>query len=218
MEQKKAPKGEIKYKVTLNEEQKLVKSLAYNNQVVIVTGFAGSGKSLVCAQIALDLLFTKQIEDIYITRSLIEVGKTMGYLPGGLNEKLDPYIEAFRDNLYKCYDKVKIDELIKDEKIKNLPINFIRGKTVDSLLVVEEAANLTKHEMLAILTRLGKNGRIIINGDSNQQDIMIGNNEENGLKYAISLSKRIDKIKYVKLKENHRSGLVQEILDLEYNK
>ena len=161
---------------------------------------------------------TKTIEDIYITRSLIEVGKTMGYLPGGLNEKLDPYIEAFRDNLYKCYDKVKIDELIKDEKIKNLPINFIRGKTVDSLLVVEEAANLTKHEMLAILTRLGKNGRIIINGDSNQQDIMIGNNEENGLKYAISLSKRIDKIKYVKLKENHRSGLVQEILDLEYNK
>lgn len=218
MEQKKAPKGEIKYKVTLNEEQKLVKSLAYNNQVVIVTGFAGSGKSLVCAQIALDLLFTKQIEDIYITRSLIEVGKTMGYLPGGLNEKLDPYIEAFRDNLYKCYDKVKIDELIKDEKIKNLPINFIRGKTVDSLLVVEEAANLTKHEMLAILTRLGKNGRIIINGDSNQQDILIGNNEENGLKYAISLSKRLDKIKYVKLKENHRSGLVQEILDLEYNK
>ena len=131
-----------------------------------------------------------------------------------MKEKFDPYLEAFQENLIKCYDKTKILDLVKLDKIKALPVQFIRGKTVDDVLVVEEAQNLTKAEMLAILTRLGKTGKIIINGDNEQKDIR---DEYNGLSYVIELSKRIEEIKWVKLKANHRSDIVGKILDFEYN-
>ena len=212
--EKKVLKGEIKYKVTLNEEQKEVKRLIRENQIVVITGRAGCGKSLVSAQCALDFLFKKECDKILVTRAAVEVGHSLGFLPGPLKDKFDPYLEAFQENLIKCYDKVKIEELINDEKINALPVQFIRGKTVDDVLVVEEAQNLTKAEMLAILTRLGKNGRIIINGDNEQKDIK---DPYNGLSYIIELSKKIEEIKWVKLKENHRSDLVGKILDYEYS-
>lgn len=208
-------KNEINFKIHLNDEQKEAKRLIINNQIVIITGQAGSGKSLVCAQSALDFLFKKQIDDILVTRAAIEVGKSLGYLPGGLGEKFDPYIEAFKDNLYSLRDKKEIDAIIEEEKVKALPIQFIRGKTINDILIVEEAQNLSKHEMLAILTRLGKTGKIIINGDNEQKDI---HDEFNGLSYAIELSKRIEEIQWIKLKTNHRSDLVGKILDLEYGK
>jgi phosphate starvation-inducible PhoH-like protein len=212
---KKVLKNEIKYQIQLNEEQKEAKRLIIENQVVIITGRAGCGKSLVSAQCALDFLFKKQFAKILVTRAAVEVGHSLGFLPGSLNEKFNPYLEAFQENLVKCYDKVRIEELIKDEKVEALPVQFIRGKTIDDVLVVEEAQNLTKAEMLAILTRLGKNGRIIINGDNEQKDIKDG---YNGLEYAIDLSKKIQEVKWIKLKHNHRSDLVGKILDFEYRK
>lgn len=207
-------KGEIKYNIQLNEEQKMAKSLIIDNQIVIITGLAGSGKSLVCAQAALDFLNKKQIAEIFVTRAAIEVGKTLGFMPGDLHEKFDPYLEAFKDNLYKCADKVRIDDLVTNGKVKALPVQFIRGKTIDDILIIEEAQNLTKHEMLALLTRLGKTGKIIINGDNEQRDTR---EEFTGLSYAIELSKKIKEIRWIKLKENHRSGLVGKILDFEHN-
>ena len=214
-------KNEIKAinDVQLNEEQKEAKRLIVENQIVIVTGRAGSGKSLVCAQAALDFLKKKQIDCIYNTRAAIEVGKSLGFLPGALNEKFDPYMEALIENLNKCCkDKTEVDKLIQDEKIKAMPVQFIRGKTVDDILIVEEAQNLTKGEMLAILTRLGKTGKIVINGDNEQTDIKTSDGQINGLTYVIELSKKIDEIKWVKLKENHRSDLVGKILEYEYGK
>jgi phosphate starvation-inducible PhoH-like protein len=206
-------KTDIKYTITLNDEQKQAKKIIIENQIVVITGRAGCGKSLVSAQTALDFLFKKQIDQILVTRATIEVGASMGYLPGGLNEKFDPYLEAFMENLSKCYEKNKIEQIINDNKIKAYPVQFIRGKTIDDILIVEEAQNLTKSQMLAILTRLGKTGKIIINGDNEQKDIR---DEYNGLSYVIELSKRISDIKWIKLKENHRSDLVGKILDLEY--
>jgi phosphate starvation-inducible PhoH-like protein len=208
-------KSEIKYNVQLNEEQKEAKALILNNQIVIVTGRAGSGKSLVGAITALDFLNTKQCEKVLVARSAIEVGKSLGFLPGDLKEKFNPYMEALVENLYKCTDKLKIDELVKNGKIQALPIQFIRGKTIDDILIVEEAQNLTKGEMEAILTRLGTTGKIVINGDSSQRDT---NETYTGLDFAIELSKNIEGIKWIKLKENHRSGLVGEILDYIYGK
>lgn len=207
-------KSDIKYNVTLNEEQKLAKQLIIDNQIVIVTGRAGSGKSLVCAQAALDFLMKKQCNHIYVTRATIEVGGSLGFLPGDLEDKFNPYLEAFQENLEKCYDKLKIQELVKNKRVIAYPIQFIRGKTIDDVLVVEEAQNLTKAEMLAILTRLGKTGKIIINGDNEQKDIK---ESYTGLSYAIELSKKIEGIEWIKLKANHRSDLVGKILDLEYN-
>jgi len=131
-------KSDIKYNVTLNEEQKAAKQLIIDNQIVIVTGRAGSGKSLICAQTALDFLMTKQCNHIFVTRATIEVGNSLGFLPGSLDDKFDPYLEAFQENLEKCYDKVKIEELVKNKKIVAYPVQFIRGKTIDDVLVVEE--------------------------------------------------------------------------------
>ena len=205
--------------VQLNEEQKEAKRLIVENQIVVITGRAGSGKSLVCAQAALDFLKKKQIACIYNTRAAIEVGKSLGYLPGALNDKFDPYMEAFIENLNKCCtNKNEVAGLIEDGKVKALPVQFIRGKTIDDILIVEEAQNLTKGEMLAILTRLGKTGKIVINGDNEQTDIKSSTGEINGLSYVIELSKKIEEIKWIKLKENHRSDLVGKILEYEYGK
>lgn len=202
--------------IQLNDEQKETKRLIVENQIVIITGRAGCGKSLVCAQASLDFLKKKQVNCIYNTRAAIEVGKSLGFLPGSLGEKFDPYMEAFIENLNKCCsDKKEVDKLIEDEKVKALPVQFIRGKTIDDVLIVEEAQNLTKMEMLAIITRLGKTGKIIINGDNEQKDIK---DEFNGLSYIIELSKKIKEIKWIKLKVNHRSDLVGKILDYEYGK
>jgi phosphate starvation-inducible PhoH-like protein len=207
-------KSEIKYNVTLNDEQKEAKRLIIDNQIVIITGRAGSGKSLVCALTALDFLNKKQCDQIFVTRATIEVGSSLGFLPGTLDDKFNPYLEAFQENLVKCTEKVRVENLVKEQKIIAYPVQFIRGKTIDDILVVEEAQNLSKTEMLAILTRLGKTGKIIINGDNEQQDTKYG---LTGLSYAIELSKKIEEIKWVKLKENHRSDIVGKILEYEYN-
>jgi phosphate starvation-inducible protein PhoH len=214
-------KSEIKSinALQLNEEQKEAKRLIIENQIVVITGRAGSGKSLVCAQAALDFLKKKQVECIYNTRAAIEVGKSLGFLPGALSEKFDPYMEALVENLIKCCsDKNEVPKLIEDGKVKALPVQFIRGKTVDDILIVEEAQNLTKGEMLAVLTRLGKNGKIVINGDNEQTDIKSSTGEISGLNYIIELSKKIEEIKWIKLATNHRSDLVGKILDYEYGK
>lgn len=206
-------KNEIKFGVQLNDEQKEAKKLIRENQIVIITGRAGSGKSLVSAQVALDFLFQKQIGQILVTRATIEVGASLGLLPGNLDEKFNPYLEAFIENLQKCIDKTRVQELVNDKKVTAMPVQFIRGKTIDDVLIVEEAQNMTKAQMLAVLTRLGKTGKIIVNGDNEQKDIK---DEYNGLSYAIELSKKIEEIKWIKLKENHRSDLVGKILEYEY--
>jgi len=220
-------KNPIQYKVTLDEDQKKVKEAIYSSQIVVITGAAGSGKSLVVANTVLDMLFKEVAFEVYVTRPAIEVGKTLGFLPGELSNKFDPYIEAFRDNLYKCYDENKVNMHLshleggdenkdkkaqKKSKITGMPIQYIRGKTFDSgqILVVEEAQNLSVHEMEAILTRLGKGGKIIINGDNNQNDT---GQTYTGLSLAIDLAKNIEGIEWFKLKSNHRSELVGKILD-----
>jgi len=215
-EPKRQYKNDIKYKITLNDEQKEAKRLIIENQIVIITGRAGCGKSLIGAQCALDFLFKKQCEKVFVTRATIEVGNSLGFLPGGIEEKFNPYLEAFQENLLKCYDALRIEELIQTKKILTYPVQFIRGKTIDDLLIVEEAQNLTKAQMLAILTRLGKTGKIVVNGDLEQTDIR--DNGMNGLAYVIEMSKKINEIKWIKLKENHRSDLVGKILDYEYGK
>lgn len=213
-------KGEIKAinKVQLNDEQKQAKRLIIDNQIVVVTGQAGSGKSLVCAQASLDFLLKGECNVIYVARAAIEVGKSLGFLPGGLDEKFNPYIEGFVENLYKIYDKPKVQDLVNSNAIIGFPIQFTRSKTIDDVLIVEEAQNLTSHEMLAVLTRLGKTGKIIINGDNAQMDIVPHNGEQNGLQYVLEMAKYITDIKVIKLKENHRSGLVSDILDYHFSK
>jgi phosphate starvation-inducible PhoH-like protein len=209
-------KGEIKFLVQLNDEQKHAKNLIVNNQITVITGRAGSGKSLVAAQTSLDFLFKKMTDKIIVTRAMVEVeDDSMGFLPGNVQDKYGEYMEAFVENLEACYDRLRIQELIAEKKIIAGPVNFVRGKTINDILVIEEAQNLSKGKMLALLTRLGKTGKIIINGDFDQKDIK---GSFTGLHYAKEISEKIDGIAYINLKENHRSDLVGKILDYEYGK
>ncbi len=210
-------KTDIKFSVQLNEEQKIGKSIIMGSEISIITGPPGCGKTLLVAQTVLDLLFNGHVNEVYITRPTQQVGASLGFLPGALQDKLDPYLDPFKDNLYTCYsnNKTKIDELLKDETIEGTAIQFIRGRTYGNgkVFIVDEAQNTTKVEMLAILTRLGKGGKIIVIGDTSQKDTNV---DFDGLSYAIELSKKIDEISLVKLHENHRSDLVAKILKYEY--
>lgn len=215
--EKRKLRGEIKFKVTLNEEQKEAKKLILDNEIIIITGRAGCGKTLLAAQTALDLKFKGEIDKVFITRPTQQMGETLGFLKGSLQDKLDPYLDPFKENLYQCYDSAKIDKLLEDGVFEGTALQFIRGKTCrqGSIFICDESQNMTKHQMLGLLTRLGKGGRIVIVGDNEQKDIK---DEYNGLSYAINLSKSIPEIKWIKLKENHRSDLVSKILDFEYRK
>lgn len=214
--EKRKPKGDIKFKVTLNDEQKDAKKIILDHEIIIVTGKAGTGKTLLAAQVALDLKFKGEVDKVYITRPTQQMGDSLGHLPGNLAEKLNPYLDPFKDNLYQCYDNNKIDTMIQDNDIEGMALQFLRGKTCKrgTIFVCDESQNMSKHQMLGLLTRLGKGGKIIIIGDNDQQDIK---DSFNGLSYAIELSKKIPEIAWVKLKENHRSDLVAKILDYEYN-
>lgn len=218
----KRTKNDIKYAFSLDEDQKLVKADIYSHQIIVVTGRAGSGKSLVCANGSLDLLFqrTDGIKRILVTRANIETGRSLGYLPGDLDEKFNPYLEAFRENLYKCYvdneqKKATLDKLFKDKTIDAMPVAFIRGKTMDDVLVIEETQNLSPHEVQSIVTRLGKNGRMIFNGDFDQCDTHM---DYTGLHYLRDMQKAIPEIAWHNLKTNHRSDLVGKILDWDYSR
>lgn len=208
-------KGEIRFDIPLCPEQKEGKRIILNNEISIITGNAGCGKSLLIAETCLDLIFKKQFDKVFIARPTVEVGKTLGYLPGVLDSKLQPYISAFIDNLHACYKKEeKINSLLEDKVFEFFPIQMIRGKTIrdGQILVIEEAQNVTRSEMLAILTRLGPGGKVIVGGDTRQKD-----GSFDGLDFALELQRTYpDDIGLMELKENHRSGIVKKIIDYVY--
>lgn len=207
-------KNEIKYSIQLCAEQKEAKRLILENEIVIITGNAGVGKSSVIAQSALDLKFKRLIDTIFLGRPAKEVGSSLGFLPGDLNSKLQPYNESLVQSMKDCYrDTIKIDKLVEENFIQNLPIQFVRSKNIKErqLYVIDECQNTTAKEMEAILTR-ASGGKIVLLGDLRQCDIK----GKSGLEFAIELSKNIEEIKHIHLKENHRSGVVKKIIDYIY--
>lgn len=206
---------EIKFAFPLADEQKEAKKLIIENEIIIITGNPGSGKTSIVSQACLDLLFKREINKIFVARPTVEVGKSLGLLPGTLQEKVNPYTEVFIQSMKDVYNHPdKIDKILQEGIVELFPIQFIRGKNIKSsqVLVVEESQNTTRHEMEAILTRHNSNSRIILIGDLKQRDI----SGQSGLELAIELSKSIEGIKHIHLKENHRSGLVKEIIDYLY--
>lgn len=210
--QKRKPKNPIKFKITLNEEQRDAKALILENPVNVLRGAAGSGKTLLAVQIALDLLFTREIEKIVITRPTV-AKEDIGFLPGDLKEKMDPWLAPIYSNLYMLYEKEKIDMLIKEEIIEILPFPFMRGRTlVDACVIVDEAQNVTMNQMEMALGRLGIGSKIIICGDTSQIDLK--NKKESGLDFLNLLGSRIEGVKVINLKQNHRHPIVPEILQV----
>jgi phosphate starvation-inducible PhoH-like protein len=210
--EKRKPKGPIKFKITLNEEQKEAKSIILQNPVNILRGSAGSGKTLLAVQIALDLLFSREIERIVITRPTV-AKEDIGFLPGDLKEKMDPWLAPIYSNLYMLYDKQKIDTLLQEGLIEILPFPFMRGRTlVNACVIVDEAQNVTQNQMEMVLGRLGIGSKIIICGDTTQIDLK--NKKESGLDFTNTLASRIEGVKVIILKQNHRHPIVPQILEV----
>jgi phosphate starvation-inducible PhoH-like protein len=210
--EKRKPKNPITFKLTLNEEQKLAKQVILDTPVTLLRGMAGSGKTLVACQVALDLVFKKDVERIIITRPTV-AKEEIGFLPGDLKEKMDPWLAPIYANLYMLYDKAKIDKMIQDNQIEIVPFAFMRGRTFpDAVVIVDECQNITHGQTEMILGRLGKGGKMIFCGDITQTDLK--NRKDSGIGFFTRMEENIKGVKIFTLKTNHRHEIVEPILKL----
>jgi len=210
--EKRKPKNPISFKIQLNDEQKLAKQVILDTPVTLLRGMAGSGKTLVACQVALDLVFKKDAERIIITRPTV-AKEEIGFLPGDLKEKMDPWLAPIYANLYMLYDKVKIDKMIQDNQIEIVPFAFMRGRTFpDAVVIVDECQNITHGQTEMILGRLGKGGKMIFCGDITQTDLK--NRKDSGIGFFTRLEENIKGVKIFTLKTNHRHEIVEPILHL----
>lgn len=216
--EKRKPKGPVKFHLTLNEEQKAAKAEILNNTVTLLKGQAGSGKTLLACQIALDMFFTRQVEKIIITRPVVAAADDIGYLPGGLKEKMDPWLAPIYANLYMLYNKETVDKMVESQDIEILPFAFVRGRTfVNAVVIVDEAQNVNGNQTEMIVGRLGLNSKMIFCGDTSQIDLR--NKKESGIDFFKTLEARVPGVKVITLLKNHRHPIVPEILNVykEYN-
>jgi len=210
--QKRKPKNPIKFKVTLNEEQKKAKAKILANTVTLLAGSAGSGKTFLACQIALEKLFMKECDKIIITRPTVSK-EEIGFLPGDLREKMDPWVQPIYQNMFALYDKVKIEVLIQDGKIEIVPVSFMRGRTfLDSVVIVDEAQNVTHEQMQMIVTRLGLRSKMIVCGDDHQVDLK--SKKDSGFRFLYSAARKIKNMCGISLKTNHRDPIVEDLINL----
>ena len=208
--EKRKPKNPIKFKVDLNEEQKAAKALIYENTVVLLKGAAGSGKTLVACQTALDMFFKREIERIVITRPTV-AREEIGFLPGDLKEKMDPWLSPIYANLYMLCDKPKIDSMVSEGEIEIAPFAFMRGRTfANSFVIVDECQNITHTQTEMVMGRLGKGGKMVFCGDLSQVDLK--SKKDSGISFFTRLEEQIKGVRIVTLKTNHRHEIVEEVL------
>jgi phosphate starvation-inducible protein PhoH and related proteins len=211
-QQKRRPKNPIKFKISLNDEQKEAKAKILENTVTLLAGSAGSGKTFLACQIALEKLFTKECDKIIITRPTVSK-EEIGFLPGDLREKMDPWVQPIYQNMYALYDKVKIESLIQEGKIEIVPVSFMRGRTfLDSMVIVDEAQNVTHEQMEMIVTRLGIRSKMIVCGDDHQVDLK--SKKDSGFRFLYSAARKIKNMCAISLKTNHRDPIVEDLINL----
>jgi len=212
--EKRKPKNPIRFKIQLNEEQKEAKAKILDNTITLLAGAAGSGKTLLACQIALEKLFIKDCEKVIITRPTVSK-EDIGFLPGDLREKMDPWVQPIYQNMFLLYDKDKVEKCISDGLIEIVPVSFMRGRTfVNSVIIVDEAQNVTHEQMEMIATRIGKGSKMIICGDDHQVDLK--QKRDSGFKFLYAAAKKIKGLAAITLKQNHRDDIVESLIDL-YN-
>jgi len=211
----KTPKGPIKFQIQLNEEQKIAKQKILDNAITVLNGKAGSGKTLLACQVALDMLFRKEVKQIVITRPTVSK-EEIGFLPGDLREKMEPWMQPIYSNFYQLYKKDKIDKILTDGLVEIVPVAFMRGRTfLDSFVIVDEAQNCTNEQMEMIVSRLGIRSKMVICGDNQQVDLK--QKQESGFKFILSISRKVKNMDSHTLQTNHRNSVVDSLLD-EYAK
>src|SRR6056300_619653 len=206
------PKGNVKVSISLSEEQKLAKAQILQHPFNFIVGKAGSGKTLLAVQIALDSFFKRQVNQIVITRPTVS-NEDNGFLPGSLEEKMEPWLVPIRSNMRKVYNKPAIlEKMEKEENIELVSLAHFRGRTFDnSIVIVDEFQNLTKQQLLMVLGRVGKGSTMILTGDPQQIDLKFSNDS------AIHDVPKVKDSQYVystHLRDNHRHEALDELLRL----
>ena len=165
----KTPKKSV---IPRSERQKNYVRALKENDVTISTGPAGTGKTFLAVAVALTMLLEKKIERIILSRPAVEAGERLGFLPGDMKEKVDPYLRPLYDSLYDLLDYEKIQKRIEIGDIEIAPLAFMRGRTLkNSFAILDEAQNATDIQIKMFLTRIGENTKIVINGDPSQIDL-----------------------------------------------
>jgi phosphate starvation-inducible PhoH-like protein len=210
---KRKPKNPIKFKIQLNDEQKDAKSKILENPITVITGAAGSGKTLLATATGLDLLFRREVEKLIITRPAVLAGEDLGFLPGDIADKMDPWLQPIYQNFYNLYGKDKIDKEIAEGNIQILPMGYIRGLTfTNTFIIADEVQNLTHNQTEALLGRLGQDSKMVLCGDIAQIDLR--NKMTSGLSFLRRVEEQVPGFVFVTLNNNHRHEIVQNVLDV----
>lgn len=199
-----APKG-------LNQ-QKYVEAIE-RNDLVFGIGPAGTGKTYLAVAMAVAALLNKRVSRMILTRPAVEAGERLGYLPGTLQEKIDPYLRPLYDALYEMLDPEKVEKFMERSVIEVAPIAFMRGRTLnDSFIILDEAQNCTPEQMKMILTRQGFNSKTVVTGDLTQIDLPSG--RRSGLHDAVDILRGVPGISFIHFDEKDvvRHSLVQRIV------
>lgn len=208
---KKVPKNPIKFNISLNDEQKAAKDRVINSDITIIRGKAGSGKSLLAAQVALDMLFKKDVEKIIIARPAITAGEQIGFLPGTKEEKMAPFTAPVYDNMFRLFGKEKIEKIVADGLIEIIPVGFLRGfNFTNCIVIIDEAQNCSENQLELIMGRLCLGSKIIICGDSAQIDLR--NKKDSGFDFVCKHMKDIPGFTIITLQTNHRHPIVDPML------
>ena len=210
--EKKPPKGAVRFSLSLSDEQKKAKAEILRHPFNFVVGKAGSGKTLLAVQIALDMFFKKQINKIIITRPTVST-EDNGFLPGSEKEKMEPWLVPIRSNMRKVYNKPNVlDKMEREESIELVSLAHFRGRTFEnSVCIIDEFQNLTKSQLAMVLSRLGKNSTMIFTGDNQQIDLKDKNYSAIHEVAKVSTSKFVYKSL---LMDNHRHEAIDEVFEL----
>jgi len=210
-------KGRVIRSRTKNQ-YKMVQSME-KNDLLFAVGPAGSGKTYTAVALAVKALKEKQVQKIILTRPAVEAGENLGFLPGDLKEKLDPYLQPLYDALRDMIPSEKLAEYMESGVIQIAPLGFMRGRTLDKAFVIlDEGQNTTESQIKMFLTRMGRSAKFIVTGDVTQIDLP--KNQKSGLKIALELFKNQKDITIVNLDEHDviRHKLVKKIINAFNNK
>ena len=201
--------------ITARTENQLLLVKAFeNNDLVFATGPAGSGKTFIAIALAVKALKNKEVRKIILSRPAVEAGEKLGFLPGEMKDKLDPYLQPLYDALQDMIPAAKLKEYMENNVIQIAPLAFMRGRTLnDAVIILDEAQNTTTHQIKMFLTRLGMNAKMIVTGDVTQIDLPPSSTS--GLIQAMQILKGvggIGKIEFTK-KDIVRHKLVQRIVE-----
>ncbi len=205
--------------IARSEKQSAYIKALKENDIIMSLGPAGTGKSFLAVSVGVTMLMEKKIDRVILSRPAVEAGEKLGFLPGDMKEKVDPYLRPLYDALYELFGVDKIDKKIESGEIEIAPLAFMRGRTLKNCFaILDEAQNATETQIKMFLTRIGENSKLVVNGDPTQIDLI--NKTQSGLIKSKNLLKNIDEIKILEFDHNDvvRHPLVSKIIRAYQNK